>query len=211
MKRIIFLIDGFNLYGSVRDIKKDFGDKVKWLDIASLCKSYLHYFGKDAQLDDIYYFSAVPNYLQARDPNRIKRHKDYMSCLESTGIHVELGRFKEKERKCNYCKKIITMHEEKETDVRIAVKVFEIFHLDIGDIIIIVSGDTDLSPAIEKSKTLFPNKLVLFAFPYNRRNTELAALATRSFRIKREHYQKHQLPDPIILQNKHRISKPKSW
>ena len=211
MKRIVFLIDGFNLYHSVRDLESDFGVKVKWLDIASLCKSYLHYFGKDARLKEIYYFSALPNYLAARDPSRIKRHRAYISCLEATGIHIELGRFKEKEKKCNFCKKKMLMHEEKETDVKIAVKVIEIFHLDISDIVVIVSGDTDLSPAIEKAKLLFPKKQVLFAFPYNRRHTELAALAPKSFSIKRKHYEKHQFPQQVTLQNRHKIAKPKSW
>jgi len=211
MKRIVFLIDGFNLYGSVRDIEDNFGVKVKWLDITSLCKSYLHYFGKDAQLEEIYYFSAVPYYLAVRDPGRIKRHNDYMSCLMSTGIHVELGRFKAKERKCTNCKKKISMHEEKETDVRMAIKVFEIFYLDMADMIVIVSGDTDLAPAITQSRTLFPGKQVLVAFPHKRRNTELANLATRSFRIELEHYKKHQFPNYVILQNGKKILKPKSW
>jgi hypothetical protein len=29
--------------------------------------------------------------------------------------------------------------------------------------------------------------------------------------VKREQYAKHQLPDPVVLPNGHRISKPTTW
>ena len=98
--KIIYLVDGFNLYHSVKDLKKDTGYSVKWLDIASLCKSYLPLFGREAILENIFYFSAIPYYLERQYPDKIKRQLYYLSCLESTGIQTELGRFKEKDVYC---------------------------------------------------------------------------------------------------------------
>jgi len=63
MKKIIFLVDGFNIYHSILRLSRDTGYCTKWLDIASLCKSYIHLFGKDAELQSIYYFTAIPYYL----------------------------------------------------------------------------------------------------------------------------------------------------
>lgn len=154
MKRISYLVDGFNLYHSVKDLKRDTGYSTKWLDVASLCKSYLPLFGKDAGLETIYYFSAIPYYLVNQYPDKIQRQQDYLSCLESTGIKVEMGRFKEKDVYCYRCKSMILKHEEKETDVAMAVKVVELFLTGTCDNIVIVSGDTDLSPAIRKCQTL---------------------------------------------------------
>jgi uncharacterized LabA/DUF88 family protein len=211
MNRVIFLIDGFNLYHSVLDILNDTRHCTKWLDITALCRSYLYRFGKDASIGSIYYFSAIPEYLQFTKPDKVRRHKRYITCLKSTGIIVELGRFKEKSVYCNICEKTILKHEEKETDVNIAIKVLEVFYKGECETVVIVSGDTDLAPAIRKCKILFPDKKVVFCFPYNRKHIELLTLAPDSFSINRQQYITHQLPNPVILEDGQRIYKPNTW
>ncbi len=210
MNRVIFLVDGFNLYHSTKDIAKYCrGLRVKWLNIFALCKSYLYMTGRGAILKHTFYFTAYAYHLN--DPGVIQRHKDYVRCLESTGIAPEFGRFKPKEINCPYCKKQITRHEEKETDVAIGAKLFEIFERNECDTVVIITGDTDLAPAIKTAKCLFPNKTILFAFPFRRKNDELAQIASKSFRIHKESYIRHQFPDPVILPDGTRINKPASW
>ncbi|MGR3316923.1 MAG: hypothetical protein ACUZ8O_00365 [Candidatus Anammoxibacter sp.] len=121
MSKVDFLIDGLNVYHSTLQIERDTNTPAKWLDLSSLCKSYMYHFGKDAKLNRIHYFSAIQYYLQKHKPLKIKRHEDYIKCLKFTGIHVNLGRFKQKEVKCNKCNARLIKHEEKETDVAIAV------------------------------------------------------------------------------------------
>jgi hypothetical protein len=177
-----------------------------------LCKSYVYLFGKDAALQDIFYFSAYPNHLSLSKPDTIARHIDFVSCIEDLGVNVILGRFKAKKVYCNNCKTIINKHEEKETDVAIAVKVIELFHNDSCDIQVIISGDTDLAPAIRTSLKLFPKKQICFAFPFNRKMKELSSLSTLpSFSIGSSNYQKHILPDPYIFKDGRRVAKPASW
>ncbi len=211
MNRVIFLIDGFNLYHSIVELRRDTRYSTKWLDIHALCKSYLHLFGKESTLEKIYYFSALPLYLMTSHPEKIKRHKEYIACLEASGISIELGRFKQKDVFCEKCKSMILKHEEKETDVAIAIKLQEIFLTDACDTAVIVSGDTDLSPAIRSCKKLFKDKKVVFAFPYARKNKELAALAPDSFSLSRNQYIRHQLSDPTTLKDGRVINKPSSW
>ena len=102
-------------------------------------------------------------------------------------------------------------HEEKETDVALAVKVFEIFHKDECDTIVMVTGDTDLSPAIKKCNELFSDKRIVFCFPFRRKNKELAKLAPSSFSIRKKQYIRNQLPNPVILVDGKEIYKPTSW
>jgi uncharacterized LabA/DUF88 family protein len=212
MKRVCFLIDGFNLYHSIKDLNKIHGIKAKWLDLHSLCQSYIYLFGKDAVLQDIYYFSAYPNHLAIKSPDTLVRHKNFVSCLEDMNVKVILGRFKEKKVFCSNCKTIVTKHEEKETDVAIAIKIIELFHEDSCDIQVIISGDTDLAPAVRTSLSLFKNKQICFAFPFNRKMKELSKLSTlASFSISAGNYQKHLLPDPYILKDGQKISKPPTW
>jgi uncharacterized LabA/DUF88 family protein len=211
MNRVTFLIDGFNIYHSTLDLKRRYGICTKWLDLTSLCKSYIALFGKGAKVQAIYYFSAIADYLITQNPDKIKRHREYIACLQSTGINVELARFKEKEVFCDRCRTLIVKHEEKETDVALAIKVFEIFHNNECDTAVLVTGDTDLAPAIKTCRALFPGKRIVFCFPFLRKNKELAALAPDSFSINKKQYIKHQLPNPVVLTSGKEIFKPDSW
>jgi hypothetical protein len=56
-----------------------------------------------------------------------------------------------------------------------------------------------------------PNKRVLFAFPYLRKNKELSKLASGSFAIGKSQYAKYQFPDPYILSSGTTIDKPLTW
>ena len=88
---------------------------------------------------------------------------------------------------------------------------FELFHLDEADTVVLVTGDTDLAPAVRNAARIFPEKEVSFAFPYKRKNKELASITNNSFLIRKEGYAKHQFDDPHILPTGRNISKPVNW
>lgn len=213
MNRTIFLVDGFNLYHSLVQAQLDAGGtSAKWLNLKSLCCAFLPLVGRvsgeRAFPERIYYFSAPPIH---RSQGKQDRHTLYVRCLRATGINVELGRFKSKTRNCPLCQKKLTMHEEKETDVAIAARLFEICHSDEAESIVLVTGDTDLAPAIRTCKRLFPAKFILFAFPYRRTNSELVAIAPESFSIKRRSCLRHQFADPLVLPDGTSVAKPANW
>ena len=133
------------------------------------------------------------------------------SPASDTGILVELARFKKKTLRCEHCGRSLLRHEEKETDVAIACRLFELLASDSADSIVLLSGDTDLAPAARLAKQLFPEKVVLFAFPFGRKNKELAQIADASFQIARSQYTRYQLSDPYTLKSGRVIAKPSSW
>ena len=212
--RVTFIIDGFNLYGSLVEVLKVYSINCKWLNVHSLFSAYLHLIDTTARLEEIYYFTAIQDYLKKDHPDKIRRHLNYIKCLESTGVKVTKGRFKRKD--VNYtnkgCNVHIVKHEEKETDVAVAVKLLEILHLDLCDISIIVSGDTDLIPAVKTARNLFPAKTVFFLIPYCRyHSNELKKVAPETFKMIYTQYIAHQFPDPVTLADGTTISKPTVW
>ena len=212
--RTVFIIDGFNLYHSVKQAAKDLGlgsRGTKWLDIRSLCASYLYILGGGAQLGKIYYFSALAVHLEASKPHVTARHRAYIKALEAHGVTVELSRFKDKEVRCPHCGKVNIRHEEKETDVAVAAKLLEVCSVDECDSVVLVTGDTDVAPAVRAAARLFPHKRVCFAFPYRRKNKELAHLVRTCFHIKKDAYARFQFPDPLILSDGPSLPKPPSW
>jgi len=212
MNRATFLVDGFNLYHSISDAARfKPGEHLKWLDRRSLCTSYLPLLGKNARLEAIYYFSALATHRQTTDPTVIQRHERLLDCFRGCGIHVELGRFKAKPVSCPSCKTIWRRHEEKETDVAIAVRLLDLFYNDECDTAVLMTGDTDIAPAIRTARQRFPQKAIVCAFPFARKNKELGALATRSFRISADSYVRHQLPNPFLHPDGRRIDRPATW
>jgi uncharacterized LabA/DUF88 family protein len=212
MNRTTFLVDGFNVYHSLLAAAQDLGGRsIKWLDLRSLLSSYLPVIGAGAALEEIYYFSALATQLDSHRPGVTARHRIYLECLHATGVIPVLGRFKFKTVHCRHCNVDNAHYEEKETDVAISVKLIELFHLDRADTVVLVTGDTDLAPAVRTASMLFPTKQICFAFPYRRKSKELAQLVSRHFQLRKEQFERHQLPDPFVLPNGRKIPKPLEW
>lgn len=208
--RVGFLVDGFNVYHSLREAAGG-AKTLNWLDVDALCRSYLQLFGKTAVLGKIHYFSAFAEWRKKADPTVVDRHKAYLTALESKGVVVQMGRFKVKDVWCKNCKQYHKTHEEKETDVAIGAKLLELFVTDACDVAVLVCGDTDLVPAVTTAQRLFPRKQVVCAFPFNRTNAELQQLCPGSFKVSAKQYGRYQFPDPVILPDGIPLQKPAGW
>ncbi len=213
LSRTTFLVDGFNVYHSVVEASRSLGGGVstKWLDYRSLLSSYLAVIGAGATLEEIYLFTAFATFLEQSKPGVIARHRAYIECLEATGIRLVMGRFKRKFVRCSACKADIPRHEEKESDVAIGVKVMELLHTDRADTLVLVTGDTDVAPAIRTAMSLFPTKQICVALPFGRENKELANIVRKHFKIRKEAYSRHQLPNPFTLPSGRTVPKPSGW
>ncbi len=211
MRRAAFLIDGFNLYHSVRRAQQALqGASTKWLDIRRLCQDRAYLIGRDVRLSDVFYFSALARHLEAKRPDVTVRHQIYLDCLRDSGVSIELARFKPKVLVCDRCHSKLKRYEEKETDVAIAVKLLELFHKGECEIAVLVTGDTDVAPAVRAVARLYPQSELWFAFPYDRKNKELGKLAP-SFSLSKDSYASYQLADPYICVDGRSIKKPSTW
>ena len=210
--RVTFLVDGFNLYFSVRHAETALRTShLRWLDVSDLLRSFLYLFGRDAILEGIHFFTAVPEFLYETDPAAILRFREHLEALRETGVHVHLANFKRKSLTCLHCREKIDRFEEKETDVALGVKAMELLHLGACDTLVIVSGDTDFAPAMRTVKRLFPAVQVCVAFPYARFNAELQQIADFSFRIRAARYAEHQFPDSVRLSDGRILRRPPGW
>ncbi|WP_028315915.1 NYN domain-containing protein [Desulfatibacillum aliphaticivorans] len=215
MTKVNFLVDGFNLYHSTREAQQKIGNSTKWLNLKEMLFSYHPHYtkvaGQKVTLGDVYYFSAFARHRIPFDPDVVKRHKALIKCFEDTGVIIQMHEFKRKNARCPSCKHAWHTHEEKETDVAIAVKLMELYANNSCGMIVILSGDTDIAPAVKTSNVLYPDKKTIFAFPYGRKNESLKSLSPDSFKVKSSAYQKHQFPDPYQCSDGKIVVKPKNW
>jgi len=207
------VVDGFNVYHSICDLRARCGHDYRWLDVKSLCESHLHLVGGGAQVGSVGYFSAFATHLRRSDSDKLARHRLYVAALKSTGVRVHLGRFKRKDVifSSSGCRVWLRRHEEKETDVAMAVRLVESAASGACAALLLVSGDTDLAPALRAARSLAPDKPILALFPFRRANRDLARLCSASFKLSEKSYAANQLPDVVVLGSGKEVRKPAAW
>lgn len=215
-RTVAFLVDGFNVYHSLRQIEALTGSRVKWLDLRALLQRHLSqvraaHAGERVEIGRIYYFSALAKHLTTVDRGIVDRHCAYIAALEHAEIEVVLAHFKAKDVKCPHCKQQFRRYEEKETDVAIALKLIEVFARDDCDTAVLVSGDTDLLPAMRTARRLFPHKKVGVAFPFNRHTAQMQQEADYSFHLRQKEVERAQFASTLTLPDGAVIQRPVAW
>ena len=194
VNRCVFLVDGLNLYHSLLDAERATGRSLRSLDVASLCRSYVHTLPGRSTITTIDYFSAVAHHREAVHPSTVARQVAYFSALQAAGVDVHLGQFKAKTLVCPLCGGRYLAWEEKETDVAIGTRLLELLARDLCDTAVLVTGDTDLVPAMRAARRLCPDKTLGVVQPYRRVNRELSRSADFAVTIRAAKYARHQLP-----------------
>jgi len=138
--RVLCLVDGFNVYHAL-DGNSEYR-RYKWLDYARLAQLFTR---SGDTVVGVRFFTAYAPW------NRRKRarHERYVAALRTVGVTPVFGEFRPRTRTCRHCQTEYTTYEEKRTDVNIAVTLFRAALTDLYDTALIISGDSDLVPAVE--------------------------------------------------------------
>ena len=205
--RSIVYIDGFNLYyGAVR------GTPYKWLNLQHL----FHLLRPDDDLRLIRYFTALVT------GNSLARQEAYLSALATQPlIEVIPGKFKTKQVVCNLtgCAfpgvRRFQVPEEKRTDVNIAVYMLDDAYQNVCDHFVLVSGDSDLVPAVRMIRNRFPEKQITVYVPSQNPvrsyAVELRSAANKSRDLPTNLLGRSQFDSQLPSGSGGFIVKPESW
>ena len=154
--RVAAFVDGYNLYHAIDSLCEN---HLKWVNIRDLCKQFAP--NPHCELGEVHYFTAGATWL--RDSYR--RQVKYLRALQSVAVKPMLGKFKVRNASCFKCGHSWSLHEEKETDVNIALHLLRGAFTDSYDRALLVSGDSDLVPAVRMVLEDFPTKQVVIVAP----------------------------------------------
>ena len=206
MRRVIFYIDGFNLYYGLKSM---LWKRYYWLDIERLADELLL---PDQILVAVRYFTSRVASSGPHDAGKRRRQDAYLAALATLpSVSIHCGYFAKKPRRCHICGSRWQSYEEKMTDVNMSVKILSDAHADRFDTAVIVSGDGDLTGPVQEVRTLYPDKRVTVAFPPKRKSNSLQDAATSSFTIGRDAFRDSQFPDAIVKPDGYLISRPARW
>ncbi len=207
--KIVFFVDGFNLYHaldrSAQAPEPHRYHKYKWVSLTKLANCYVT--DKKDVIVGIEYFTTLATW----DPKKVARHRLFIKAQEDEGVAVIYGEFKRKDRICRLCHRTFRSVEEKQTDVNIALRLFQLAVQDRYDKAIIISGDTDLLPAIKAVQSTFPGKQIGVVIPIGRASEDLKKQADFHYKMKEKHLQSSRYNDTITLKDGTTLSCPPTW
>ena len=200
--RVIFFIDGFNLYHAI-NFNQNF-HKYKWLNLSKLASLYIT---KQENVEAVYYFTALATWSQSK----MKKHKTFIRALELNNVNIIYGEFKRRDKFCNKCKRTYQTFEEKQTDVNIAIQLFKLSIEDKYDKAIIISGDSDLIPSISAVRNTFPHKKIGVIIPIGRGAEALKQACDFHMKMKEKHLISSLFEKEINLGNNEKLICPPEW
>ncbi|NJK72038.1 MAG: NYN domain-containing protein [Synechococcaceae cyanobacterium SM2_3_60] len=206
-KRSIVYIDGFNFYyGAVKDTPH------KWLNL----QKYFELLRQDDDLQKIWYFTA-----KVSGPQLVRQETYFDALATSPLIEMVFGLYKLKNlrckvRTCSYQgNKSYKVPEEKGTDVNIALQMLDDANQGACNRMILVSGDSDLVPAVKLVKKRHPEIQVTVYIPASdpRRGaaTELRSVADKDKTLPMALLPKAQFPQSLTGASGKNILKPDGW
>ena len=173
---VITYIDGYNLYFGMLDEATRRGSRAEpnasyyrhmWLDIQGLAESLLR---PNQELISVKYFTSPISTGKGKQ----ERQNAYLDALRTKSkVEIIFGRFQPDRKECDHCGHPAYHPQEKKTDVNIATHLICDAIENRYDTALLVTGDSDLVPALEAVKRLAPTKRLVVVFPPNRRSIEL--------------------------------------
>lgn len=147
MSRVAVFIDGNNVYRSFKDagspVRVDFGLMADWL---------VRRVG-GTSLWGVYYYTGVDSAdSHSAEQQRLRSFLDELELLPGFFVH----RFERKSRilRCDECGHEITLSHEKEVDTSMVAAMLRLAAVNAFDVAVLLSGDADLTPAVEGVRAL---------------------------------------------------------
>ena len=211
--RLIVYIDGYNWYHAICKSHPEW----KWLNISAFFRALRPH----EEIVAVKMFSAlvVPT---AEDPTARERQERYFKALRTLpGVEIILGAFQPREVQCRAtCLQRYTFQEEKKTDVNIAVELLSNAFNNRSDAICVVSGDSDVQPAIEwlaRNKPDLRIYLYIPSLPADQAARRLDYFKTKGYSkvscsfLPLEGISQHQFRNLVTLADKTFVVRPHTW
>lgn len=204
-RRVVAYIDGYNVYHGIR--AKNWG-RYLWLDYRKLIGS-IFTVDRGYEVVGVKYFTAR---VTKPDGSRERQAKYLRALLEHGGLEIIEGKYSTRRIRCpeGDCGRNIEIPEEKQTDVNIAVHMVVDAMRGDFDSAVLLSGDTDMIPAIAAVRGTFGKEVVVLAPPH-RGVRALGEKADAHLHISRSKFAQSQLPNPVVTRKRGELFRPPEW
>ena len=215
-RKLVAFIDGFNLYyGSLKD-RPD----LKWLDLRKMVAVL---FPNDEIMGVTYFTARVDDDGRSTPSEKRMRQDNYCRALASVDVEVVDGRLEYREKEClvSHCALprpcFFRIPVEKMTDVNMALHMVEDVVKFSPNVAVVISGDTDLIPAMQRVRRLMPKGLKQAFIPCSekalkfRRTDEYGLNGWVARRLGEDVLRSAQFPPMVTAKDGTLLHRPTRW
>ena len=212
-KRCTIYVDGFNLYFGVFQHRPAW----KWFNP----QSFFEALRLDEDVIAVKFFTALVD-PQKHVSSRRDRQKRYFKALASLPkVKIIPGKYQERTVTCQArdCLRRLEypVPEEKKTDVNIAVNLLEDALRGLTGSMVVVSGDSDLEPAVEWVRRNYPAIKITVYIPaledeqQQRRNDNYHRMGVTCKLLPLADVPRHIFPATVSLGENETVARPPEW
>ena len=212
-KRCTIYVDGFNWYFGIFQHRPPW----KWLNV----QSFFEALRLDEEVIVVKFFTALVEPQKHVSPKR-DRQKRFLKALGTLPkVKIILGKYQERTVTCaaRDCPRRLKYQvpEEKKTDVNIAVNLLEDAICGLTDSMVIVSGDSDLEPAVEWVCRNHPRIKMTVYIPaleeerQQRRNDNYHRMGVTCKPLPLTDIPRHIFPATVRVNENETITRPPEW
>lgn len=200
--RAAFYIDGFNLYHAVNDLEENF---LKWTNLYGLATEVAA-----ARKDDVVKVVFCSAFYPDDYGKRI-RHELFQRALTSYGVVCVMGHYVYEPMDCRGCGREWKKPTEKETDINVALHLFDDAYQDVFDHAYLVSADSDQAATARLFARRFPDKKLLSVVPPGREpSRSMLPYIPRPITLSRDHLERAVMPG-MLNDAKGAIVRPREY
>lgn len=212
-KRCIIYLDAFNWYFGIFMHRPAW----KWLNVQSFFESLR----LDEDVVAVKFFTAIvdPDHHVSQRRDRQKRYFKALGTLPK--VTIIPGKYQERTVTCRArdCQRRLKYEvpEEKKTDVNIAINLLDDALRGLTDSMVIVSGDSDLEPAVEWVRRNHPAIKITVYVPVledqsrQRRNDNYNRMGVTCKPLPLADIPRHVLPPKVRLDENETFTRPDEW
>jgi hypothetical protein len=189
-ERVAFYFDAFNLYYGIVKLAQP---HLKWINLYDLSQSLLK--KREQRLVKVVFCTAYNKF----NYDKLARHQTYVRVLEHFGVTCIEGHYIQEPRQCKSCSHEWRESSEKQTDVNLALHLFQDAHLDLYDHAYLVTADSDQAATAKMLKTIFPKKRLTSVVPPTKElSYHIKSYADGHFLLKDTHLERVVM-DKVIM------------
>lgn len=202
--RSAFYVDGFNLYHAVDDLGEQF---LKWCNLWRLAEIVIPQ--QSETLVKVTFCTAF----YPGSPDKRWRHGEFNKALANCGVNVVLGHYVYEPKGCTDCGSEWKKPTEKETDINVALSLYEDAVADVFDRAYLLTGDSDQAATAKFFRRAFPEKSLVTVSPPGRNfSVHIVPLANGGkIALNKDHIERAIMPPIVMASGKPSARRPREY
>lgn len=201
--RAALYVDGFNLYHAVKDLGEPF---LKWCNLWRLGELLIP--SKSERLVSVVFCTAY----YPGDHGRRVRHERLVKALELVGARSIMGHFVHEDADCRTCGHSWKKPTEKETDINLALSLYDDAVRDVFDHAYFLTADSDQAATLRLLRARYPEKRITSVSPPGRSHSQhILAHAHAKIALSRDHIERCLFGSAVMVPGRPPIMRPPEY